>query len=229
MAKGCPALFLFRTDGIVVPIRCGMWSCAHCRRALAAKWAMRTYNAIAQTDGAYFLTFTLWGSIRTPAEGYAKIPGYWDRLRKRFQRRLDVWTYIAFCEPQTKTRGGMPHFHVITNEYPFTERIKDLAPKCGFGYQADKVAVNSKLAAYYVAKYVAKSDKAMPRGFRRVRCSQNFPELPDLNADSPAAIARFPHENEISYISRCALELNQPAPLLARLMMDAQAQFASVS
>lgn len=213
MANTCPNLFLIRTDAVIIPIRCGQWTCPHCRQVLARQWAARTYEAIKATDGAYFLTFTLWGNIASPTEGYRKIPKLWDRLRKKFQRRLDDWTYIAFCEGQTKTRGGMPHFHVLTDQYPFTARVKDLAVSCGFGYEAEKEAVSERKAAYYVSKYVSKGDPAIPKGFRRVRTSQDFPKLPETPPPAPV-IVRARNESEFDYLVRCSIELHVPVPLL---------------
>lgn len=115
------------------------------------------------------------GYIRAK-DAYEDIPKMWDRLRKDLQRQYDGWTYLAFVEGQPK-RGAMPHFHIISMEKsPY--RLKDLAFHHGFGYQAKEIKIESPQAAQYVAKYASKGDKSIPKGFRRVRASQDWAKLP---------------------------------------------------
>lgn len=57
-------------------------------------------------------------------------------------------------------------------------RLKDLAWHYGFGYQAKEILIESPAAASYVAKYASKGDKSIPKGFRRVRASQDWEKLP---------------------------------------------------
>lgn len=110
------------------------------------------------------------------SEAYEDIPKMWDSLRKDMQRKGDGWTYLAFVEGQPR-RGGMPHFHIISMaQSPY--RLKDLAFHHGFGYQAKEVKIEGQRAASYVAKYASKGDKAIPKGFRRVRASQDWAKLP---------------------------------------------------
>jgi len=177
--KPCPQFALFNTNCEAIPIYCHQWRCDHCRRVLSQRWAVHAWQSIERWDGsAYFLTLTLWGSITDPKEGYSLIPRYWDNFRKGMQRDLDDFSYIAFVEGQAK-RNGMPHFHIISRDYPYGKRLKDRAVDAGFGYQAKKELVVSKGAAAYVSKYVSKGDPNIPKGFRRVRTSRDVGGLPD--------------------------------------------------
>lgn len=109
-------------------------------------------------------------------EAYEDIPRMYSSLRKFMQRQFEGWTYLAFVEGQPK-RAGMPHFHIISlAKAPY--RLKDLAVRFGFGYQAKEVLIDSPKAATYVSKYASKGDKNIPKGFRRVRCSQDWAKLP---------------------------------------------------
>lgn len=71
----------------------------------------------------------------------------------------------------------MPHFHIITTAKPW-KRVKDIAWYAGFGHQAEAVIVTGPKAASYVAKYATKQNPATPKGFRRVRKSNDIAPLP---------------------------------------------------
>ena len=99
------------------------------------------------------------------------------------RRYYGSWSYLAFTEGQAN-RQGMPHFHVLSDRLPSAPRnaqghvtkhnIHDWAHKLGFGYEADVQTISSSKAAAYVSKYASKGDPAIPKGFRRVRASQNW-------------------------------------------------------
>ena len=51
--------------------------------------------------------------------------------------------------------------------------------RAGFGYSATEKRIDSARAASYCAKYASKISPNVPKGFRRVRASRNWAELPD--------------------------------------------------
>lgn len=181
MAKRCPVLIAFNTKGSVVPVYCGQWSCEYCRKKLAKMWSAIALLGVKSLDGkARFWTLTLPSRYRSITQGYQAIPKLWDTLRKIMQREYKTWHYLAFVEGQPQ-RGYMPHFHIITMSpipasYP---RLKELAVHVGFGFQADDKLISGRQAAAYVAKYASKGTPQIPRGFRRVRPSAQWPKLPD--------------------------------------------------
>lgn len=65
--------------------------------------------------------------------------------------------------------------------------FKDVPHACGFGYMNDaqELGRNVIQAAAYVSKYLAKNtgENSLPEGTRRIRVSQNFPDLPELERD----------------------------------------------
>jgi len=55
-------------------------------------------------------------------------------------------------------------------------------------------------AAYYVAKYASKHDPAIPRNFRRCRCSRDWAKLPEV--DLPAYLVKSRSEHLSDYVIR---------------------------
>lgn len=175
-----------------------------------------------------FWTLTLRPSIRTAKQGYDVLPRLWDNLRKAIQRYYGnpLWQYIAFVEAHPK-RAKIPHFHVITSlPVPYVKqarkdkngkvylrrlRLKDLAYKCGFGFEAYDVPVSGRKAANYVAKYASKGSDEIPKGFRRVRASKHWDKLQKL--DRPKLLVKAAHETNFAYIWRvqdaCGLPIEE--------------------
>lgn len=175
----------FKQDGQTALVPCGQWSCPRCARVLARKWARRTRLHMEANPGLWWhIVLTFGSKYRSPYTAFKAIPRLWDSLRKECKREYPDWQFMAFVEGQAKTRGGMPHFHIVGNQHPpsakgkqgqWTERgLHDWAVKRGFGYQAYCTLVDGPEAAHYVSKYASKGDPSMPKGFRRVRASQRW-------------------------------------------------------
>jgi len=150
---------------------------------------------------SYHWTLTLPGKIKTSSFAFLVLPHLWDNLRKGLQRDIGTWDYAAFVEIHPH-RVGIAHFHIVT----FTKspnRLKDRAHHAGFGYMATEQLIEGWRAAYYVSKYTSKQGAEMPKGFRRVRLSQKWPDLPGALYDVPL----FPlHKGEAlsAYLHRMA-------------------------
>lgn len=197
----CPVFRAFNKSGRVQNVYCGQWSCERCSKVKARLWAWRTRITINDsTETWYFWTLTMRRKYRDANVAYADLPRLWDTLRKTIQRRSGRFSYIAFVEGQPK-RGDMPHFHVICNVKPW-KRVKDIAMYAGFGYQAKADVVNGPKAASYVAKYATKQNPATPKGFRRVRTSQDIKPLPERETEGLIVPRR--HESTVEYVLRVA-------------------------
>lgn len=205
--KQCPIFYAFNHRGELCPVSCGQWSCEQCAKKLAGKWAWRTRLEVATWKRpGYMLTLTVRGYIKDVEYAYKMLPKWFDTFRKTMQRNTHgKWFYIAFVEGQYKTRDGMPHFHIISRKKPEIRehvmdgkkwaknedgtykyrivRFKDLAWRCGFGFEADLQTVSDSKAAYYVSKYASKIDPLTPKGFRRVRTSEGWHELPEFEGE----------------------------------------------
>lgn len=204
MLKKCPVMLAFKASGQCVPIYCGQWSCEHCAKKLARKWAIRAAHGVKVVGEGYtyFWTLTMGRKIKTAKYAYAKLPRMFDALRKAMQRKYKHWLYIAFVEGQPE-RGNMPHFHIITFQSSPEPRLKDFVTRYGFGFQADEKLITSRKAAGYVAKYATKQNKDTPKGFRRVRASRRWPKIsPRKKIDS--LIVKSMKETLPAYFARVA-------------------------
>lgn len=200
MPKKCPVMYAFNTDGALIAVRCGSWTCPHCMKINARQWSWRVSLHISKSGRpAWFWTLTLGRKYKTAAQGFEALPGLWDRFRKYIKRlHPGTWEYCAFVEGQPQ-RGHMPHFHIIST-IKAPKRLKDIAVWSGFGYEAKQKVVDSAGAAWYVAKYASKQSEETPRGFRRVRASQGWTKLPVK--DGASLIVRAKGERLADYLTR---------------------------
>lgn len=207
MPTHCPTMKAFNHNGRVVNVYCGLWSCKRCSKALARKWSWRVrIHVDASGPTAWFWTLTLRGKYVSAEQGFRALPKLWDNFRKIVQRRSKKWSYCAFVEGQPQ-RDHMPHFHIISMvKAPY--RIKDLAHDAGFGFQATETKVNSGKAANYCAKYASKQSPKTPKGFRRVRASQDWAKLPE--GDREPLFVKSKGEYLTDYFLRVALATETP-------------------
>ena len=193
----------FNSEGQIVLLACGLWSCPRCAQINAFRWSERIRYGLAlwRPRPAYFWTLTLPPWVVTPEVGYRVLPERWDALRNRLQYRVGRWLYAAFVEGHPH-RAFIPHLHIISlSQAP--ERLKDLAVSSGFGHQAKEIEINGKMAASYVSKYASKQGREMPKNFRRVRVSRLWPTLPDPLYEFKVFPPK-PRESLAAYIFRVA-------------------------
>lgn len=108
----------------------------------------------------------------------------WPRFRKRLEYvtkkyQLVTGTEFAYFLIPERHASGKLHCHAIVSTPLMLERwYKDKANASGFGYMAKvKPIYDSASAVHYATKYLTKNagDLEWPRGFMRVRHSQNWP------------------------------------------------------
>jgi hypothetical protein len=212
--RECPyARRAFNERGELITLACDRWSCPFCRQVLAWRWASRVRFGIdlAQPRDPLFWTLTLPARIVSPEWAYRKLPGLWANIRQALRREFGSFPYCAFVEGQPH-RNDMPHFHLITFRWPH-KRLKDLAVHCGFGFEADISQINGPAAARYVSKYASKQPRAMPRNFRRVRVSRDWPKLPTPLYGLTVLYPK-PRESVPTYVRRVAVALDEDYNLL---------------
>src|SRR5262249_44169601 len=95
----------------------------------------------------------------------------WGKVRRWLQRRFgERVSYTWVRELGAKT--ARLHLHVVASLPYVPQRV--LAAACsryGFGYVTDIRKVRNQAALSYLAKYLGKSNRAMPRFARRVQSS----------------------------------------------------------
>jgi hypothetical protein len=101
----------------------------------------------------------------------------WPNLRKRAKRLQNGMAYAMIPERQ---KNGRIHVHALSDSHLGTRWWKDNGAEVGLGWRNEEEPVRDLWkAAYYANKYLNKetATTAWPKGFRRVRCSRNWPKL----------------------------------------------------
>ncbi len=162
---------------------CKSWGCPGCAQKRAKRWvyvARHGTEALLQ-QGLHVDFLTVTSHEKLGAVGSLSVlSSAWNKLNRRIHRAADTADYFLVPEPH---KNGRWHIHaIITAKLP-KRWWKDNARACGFGYQSDVQEVRTLGGVhFYVTKYLTKSlqNSNLPRGFRRVRVSQGWPDLPEL-------------------------------------------------
>lgn len=161
--------------------RCKMWSCPYCAHINRQLWTARAYNAAMQffehAGNVNFVTLTSHEKL-TARQSWYVFPKAWKKLHARAKRRDGKADYVMVPEQH---EDGRIHVHMLTTWCLGQEWWKDNGRECGLGYMAeDEIARTPAGCALYISKYIGKQLGGIvwPKGFRRVRTSQDFPKLP---------------------------------------------------
>lgn len=165
--------------------RCKQWSCPFCAEQNKRLWAVRAYRGaeVLASQGLEidFLTLTSHEKLNGKQTMYVW-PKAWSKLGQRARRAVDRFEYLLIPEQH---KDGRLHVHAIETAALGEKWFKDNARQCGLGYMAEEQKIQSAGgAAWYTSKYLTKSIQyeAWPKGFRRIRCSQGWPKLPDMGS-----------------------------------------------
>ena len=163
--------------------RCKSWKCPECRELASWVWAQRLKHGIevyreSGLSDWQMLTITSHEKLRGMSSCLSVWPKAWGKLSTRLRRETAPLRYALMPELHKDTRV---HVHLLTNATVSERWLKNNARECGLGYQvaADEID-DAARAVFYAIKYLGKSagDVDWPRGFRRVRTSQKWPEMP---------------------------------------------------
>ena len=135
------------------------------------------------------------------------------RLRTEAKRNGDTWAYASVTERQNRKHPHSHYLTTYspTDGIPIAKgegktyctsgmvfpakhdciqsfRLEKACVECGLGWQYDFSELQSvEGASRYVAKYLFKAsifEEVWPKGWRRVRYSQNWPKLPDVKSEA---------------------------------------------
>lgn len=163
---------------------CKMWDCVYCARMSQLIWRERIRQGIDCyiAEGLKlwsFVTITMSRKVRGFRYSVSMWPKCWARLSSRIRYKFPGIRYVLLPEQH---QDGTLHTHAIMSAAISNTWISKSAHKCGLGYMSQsKPMRSSTAAAFYVSKYIGKSltTENWPSRFRRVRTSQNWPELAD--------------------------------------------------
>lgn len=182
--------------------RCKSWMCAGCAEINKRQWAMRTEHGarVLAKRGLeiQFLTLTSHEKL-DPRETMAVWGDAWKKLRTRAVRAAGA--KVEYLMMPEKHKDGRLHMHAIETANLSTRWWKDNARECGLGYMAEEEEIESVGGAvFYVTKYVSKSLEVekWPRRWRRVRASQGWPKLPELDRPVQWEFETVPAERTIA-------------------------------
>lgn len=101
----------------------------------------------------------------------------WTKLYAALKRKNKALEYFIVPE---KHGDGRMHVHALWTASVSKKWLKDSSRKRGLGYMCDVTQVKTtKGATGYVTKYIGKDlGEDVPKGFRRVRVSQGWAEVP---------------------------------------------------
>lgn len=140
-----------------------------------------------------------------------------DNARARAKKFKQDWFYVQVTEKQKR---GHPHSHILTtfnpmdtySDWVYSKKYSDTEIEhlwkwklrsdwlqkavisAGLGEQYDiSLVVTAKAASRYVAKYMFKEamfQDHYPKGWKRVRYSQSFPQLPERETNAFVLLSR---------------------------------------
>jgi hypothetical protein len=143
-----------------------------------------------------------------------------SRLRVSSKRVGKEWAYASVTERQTRQHPHSHYLTTYCpddvvlvkkgeGKFSYTSRQVDVAKhttlqsaylekacfECGLGWQYDLSELESiEGASRYVAKYLFKEtifNTKWPKGWKRVRYSQNWPKLPDVKGEAVVLLSKF--------------------------------------
>lgn len=176
---------------------CNHWDCPRCGEMRAKHEYGRIVNGareLAASHTLYFYTFTCRGSDLRLDIAQRDYLLWTNRLlstmRARCKAEGGYWCYVQVTERQ---RRGHPHSHLLMawlprgaekrtdskgKPYFYSQWFRAAHEKSGLGTESKITPVGSPEAtAKYIAKYLFKDAQftIMPKHWKRVRYSQNFP------------------------------------------------------
>lgn len=167
--------------------RCKQWSCDYCAEINRDYWihqAMRgTLLITSEGRDVQFVTLTSRGYATVNSSLYF-FKQNWPKLNRKLKYHTNKWQghfgykWDYFLVPEHH-KSGVAHFHILAATlYNEKKTWRDFAFSSGFGFIVDvDPLVDPSRAAHYVSKYLHKGAGAeqWPKGFMRVRHSQNWP------------------------------------------------------
>jgi len=166
---------------LVCRANCDTWKCDECAKRMSEIWGLRAVmgarKIIAQGDQLDFITITSHEKLKTFSATEAIWKKAWNPLYNAIKRQKLALEYIVIPECH---KNGRMHVHALWNAEVSKKWLKDNARRRGLGYQCEIRHISSAgRAAEYVTKYIGKSlDFEYPARFRRVRCSNDWVDIP---------------------------------------------------
>jgi len=172
---------------LVARANCDSWSCGDCAKRMSETWGMRaemgSREILNRGDRLDFVTITSHERLTDFASCERVWRRSWGVLYNAIKRQKKDFTYMIVPE---KHKDGRMHVHCLWNAAVTQRWLKDNARKRGLGYQCKVIPISSAGGtSKYITKYVGKNlNSDYPVRFRRVRCSNDWVDLPQPTTQS---------------------------------------------
>ncbi len=172
-----PVRYLYQPD-------CKTWGCPYCGRKNMLSWAAKIRDGIEYYQRSGFadwsmITFTMSRYTRGFDKSLDEWPSRWAKISTRIRRLIPGVRYMLIPEQH---KDGTLHTHSLFSGKISNTWISKNCHTCGLGYMSKSKPMYSAYGAgKYVTKYLTKSlsTTAWPKGLRRIRTSQRWPEVVD--------------------------------------------------
>lgn len=178
---------------LIAYARCKMWTCAYCAERNRAHWRALILNSINQRPHIrwQFWTYTAHENATNSYECMINLQKGWTRLYGRVYRWAEKNLYnVYYVRVYEYHKNDRIHVHMIIGfeemegihccrqKFPFkTKWLKDNARKSGMGYECKVIEMenwNAGRITGYIAKYMTKMEKPLPKDTRRIQTDQEF-------------------------------------------------------
>lgn len=222
---GAPFLAIVKNgEGRIIQTNCHHWDCPRCGELRAKHEYGRIVNGARILDEGhtlYFYTFTCRGRYLSLHKAERNYLLWTNRLLSNMRARCNAesgyWCYVQVTERQKR---GHPHSHLLLAWLPndgiarvdskgkeeiYSEWFNNAHHKAGLGTQSKITRVASAEAtARYIAKYLFKDAQLtrMPKHWKRVRYSQNFPKAVEHEKDENAQYTTIHNDRDWKAIGK---------------------------
>jgi hypothetical protein len=132
--------------------RCGSRFCPHCAKQRRSE-ILQKLQYFSKLKHTVKLELTFPDTSPDPNRNPDFYSKAWDIFLKRIRRRFPKFKYFRIVE---LTKRGIPHFHIIINQYISQKWISKTFPECGGGKITWIRKVDAGRAFVYVTKYISK-------------------------------------------------------------------------
>jgi len=220
-----PFLAIVRGNrGSIIQTCCNHWDCPRCGQIRAREEYGRIVEGarlLGKSHTLYFYTFTCRGRYLSLHKAERNYLLWTNRLLSTMRARCKAeggnWVYVQVTERQKR---GHPHSHLLMAWIPndgiltvdnkgkdciASKWFSDAHFRAGLGSQSKITPVNSvEATAKYIAKYLFKDAMMtrMPKGWKRVRYSQNFPSSLTKERDANATYITIKSEKDWKLVAK---------------------------
>lgn len=138
---------------VLIPFRCGRSDCPVCARIKRSR-LLRRLRAAPWPHKVYLWTITTDPSILSSDAALQSISRRWHRVCRNLYR---LYPHLKYFRVLEFTKSGLPHLHVIFDQYVDWHAFRKLLMAQCFGRVLHYTTIPRDVAFGYMTKYITKS------------------------------------------------------------------------